>query len=158
MKEIYKDIPDYPNYQVSNLGNVKSLNYKRTGKEKLLKGSKSGRKRNYLAVVLYENNKWNRFHIHTLVAIAFLNHNTGGNKIVVDHINNDTFDNRLINLDLLTNRNNINKGKKNLGVSFVKRDNKWRSDIFINGKQIYIGQFKTKEEALDAYNLKLETL
>ena len=37
MREIYKDIVGYEGkYQVSNLGNVKSLNYKRSGKEKLL--------------------------------------------------------------------------------------------------------------------------
>lgn len=35
--EIWKDIPGYENYyQASNLGNIKSLNYNRTTKEKLL--------------------------------------------------------------------------------------------------------------------------
>lgn len=36
--EEWKEIKDYPNYMVSNLGNVKSLNYRgNTGKEHLLK-------------------------------------------------------------------------------------------------------------------------
>jgi len=34
--EVWKDIPNFKNYQVSNLGNVKSLNYNRTGKTKVL--------------------------------------------------------------------------------------------------------------------------
>lgn len=34
------------------------------------------------------------------------------------------------------------------GVSFMKSKNKWRADININGKQKYLGLFKTKEEAL----------
>lgn len=33
MIEIYKTIEGYPNYEISNLGNVKSKNYKRSGKE-----------------------------------------------------------------------------------------------------------------------------
>ena len=38
MNEIYKDIKGYEGkYQVSNLGNVKSLHYNNTNKEKLLK-------------------------------------------------------------------------------------------------------------------------
>ena len=37
MEEEWKDIPGYEGlYQVSNLGQVKSLNYKRTGKAALL--------------------------------------------------------------------------------------------------------------------------
>ena len=35
--EIWKEIKDYPNYMVSNLGRVKSLNYNRTGVEQLRK-------------------------------------------------------------------------------------------------------------------------
>ena len=38
MEEIWKDISGYEGlYQVSNLGNVKSLNYRRNGKERILK-------------------------------------------------------------------------------------------------------------------------
>jgi len=37
--EIWRSIKDYPNYEISNLGNVKSLNYNGTKKEKILKVS-----------------------------------------------------------------------------------------------------------------------
>ena len=38
MKEIWKDIPGYEKmYQVSNYGRIKSLNYKRSKNEKIMK-------------------------------------------------------------------------------------------------------------------------
>ena len=37
INEIWKPVKDYPNYQISNLGRVKSLNYNRSGEEKILK-------------------------------------------------------------------------------------------------------------------------
>ena len=41
IKEVWKDIRGYEGlYQVSNLGRVKSLNYKRTGEERILKITK----------------------------------------------------------------------------------------------------------------------
>ena len=36
MEEIWKIIDGYPNYMVSNLGRVKTLNYKRSGREKIM--------------------------------------------------------------------------------------------------------------------------
>lgn len=43
MEEIWRDIDGYEGlYKVSNLGNIKSLNYRRTGKEKILIPNKSG--------------------------------------------------------------------------------------------------------------------
>lgn len=35
--EVWKDIPGFENYQISNYGNVKSLNYGRTGKNQVAK-------------------------------------------------------------------------------------------------------------------------
>lgn len=37
IKEIWKPIEGYPDYEVSSMGRVKSLNYYHTGKEKILK-------------------------------------------------------------------------------------------------------------------------
>ena len=54
-KEEWKEITGYPNYMVSNMGRVKSLNYNHTGREKILKPSVD--KRGYLQVVLYQYNR-----------------------------------------------------------------------------------------------------
>ena len=56
MEEIWKPVKDYEGlYEVSNMGRVKSLNYRRTGKEKVLKGklNNSG----YLKVTLCKEGK-----------------------------------------------------------------------------------------------------
>lgn len=46
MEEIWRDIKGYEGkYQVSNTGKAKSLNYKRTGQEKLLRPSSNEKKR-----------------------------------------------------------------------------------------------------------------
>ena len=53
-EEIWKDIKGYEGkYQVSNLGRVRSLNYRRTGKERILKYLINTR--GYLTTVLYKN-------------------------------------------------------------------------------------------------------
>jgi hypothetical protein len=57
---------------VSNLGNVKSLNYKHTGKEKLLKKCSLSKDKKYLVVTLYNGDKRKNFKIHNLVAKAFI--------------------------------------------------------------------------------------
>lgn len=52
-KEIWKDIEGYEGeYQISNYGNVKSLNYLRTGKERILKPGKN--RGGYYYVQLYK--------------------------------------------------------------------------------------------------------
>lgn len=70
MIEIWKPIKDYENYEVSNLGKVKSLNYNRTGEEKILKPRKD--KDGYLYVGLYKSGKRKFFKIHRLVATAYI--------------------------------------------------------------------------------------
>ena len=71
MEEIWKDIPGYEGlYKVSNLGNVKSLNWRNTGEEKnlWLKPHNKG----YLQVELANGGVKKCFVVHRLVAIAFL--------------------------------------------------------------------------------------
>lgn len=76
--EIWKDIEDYENlYQISSLGNVKSLNYNHTGKEKILKPNKS--KFGYLYVVLCKEKEknttsyidlWDRLSLKILITLS----------------------------------------------------------------------------------------
>ena len=69
-EEIWKTIDEYPNYQVSNKGVVKSLNYRHTRKEKILKTRKD--RNGYLRVALFKNGKMKNYLIHRLVAYAFV--------------------------------------------------------------------------------------
>tara|TARA_R110002167_G_scaffold114782_3_gene288758 strand:- start:542 stop:883 length:342 start_codon:yes stop_codon:yes gene_type:complete len=105
VEENYKEIPGYPNYKVSDLGNVKSL----LGKGRILRPS---RDRGRLKVRLSKDGKVKTFNVHQLVAIAFLNHVPCGNSIVVNHKNHHKADNRLINLQLLTAEENCRSHAK----------------------------------------------
>lgn len=71
MREIWKDIPGYEGlYRVSNLGNVKSLNWRNTGEAKNL--YLKPHRRGYLQVELAKNGIKKCFVVHRLVATAFL--------------------------------------------------------------------------------------
>jgi hypothetical protein len=160
MNEIWKDVPNYEGlYQVSNLGNIKSLNYNKTKKEKVLLPNKSTNE--YLNVRLYNNNKSKVYSVHQLVAIAFLNHNICGHKLVIDHINDNKLDNRFENLQIITNRENVyknqNKGtSKYKGVN--KSGNKWVARIRIKNERKYLGYFNCELAAHLAYQNKLKTI
>lgn len=163
--EVWKDIPKYEGlYQVSNLGNVRSLDRVSSDGRKLngktLKGSlyNSG----YCVVGLRKNGKTTTNSVHKLVCIAFLNHKPCGMKIVVDHINNDPSNNNLYNLQLITHRQNLSKDKKGIskytGVSLQSNSNKWRVQIRVNGKIKHLGLFTDEKDAAQAYQNELNKI
>ena len=92
MIEIFKDIEGYEDYQISNLGNVKSLRF---GKEKILKPVKDGKK--YLCVVLYKQGKHKMCKVHRLVAQAFIPN--PNNYQQVNHKEEDKTNNQVNNLE-----------------------------------------------------------
>lgn len=103
--EIWKDIEGYEGlYQVSSEGMVKSLNYNRTGKERILKSAKD--KYGYLFVKLRKEGTVKYYLIHRLIAIAFIPN--PDNKPCIDHINGDKTDNRVENLRWVTHKENMN--------------------------------------------------
>jgi hypothetical protein len=161
--EVWKDIPRYEGlYQVSNLGNVRTLNYKRSNQTKNIKLQKS--KDGRIQIRLCKDGvRAPNTRVSQLEAIAFLNHTPCGFKIVVDHIDNDKENNKLYNLQLITNRENCSKDKKNgtskhTGVCWNKKDKNWSANIYINGKFNYLGGFKNELKAAEAYQNKLKTL
>jgi hypothetical protein len=76
--------------------------------------------------------------------------------IQVDHINGIKDDNRLINLRNVTNQQNAFNTKAK-GYYWNKRDKKWKSQIKLNSKSIYLGLFDTEQEARQAYLEAKET-
>ena len=168
--EIWKDIPGYEGYyQASNLGRIKSVErialirkkHFGTFKEKILKGRPDGD--GYDKVALYKNTARRDYRIHKLIAITFLGHVPDMMKMVVDHIDEDTKNNNVNNLQLTTNRHNCSKGWKNTtskytGVHYSKKNGKWVTQITINYKVINIGTFNDEYSAHEAYQAKLKEI
>ncbi len=68
----------------------------------------------------------------------------------LDHFNRIKTDNRISNLRILTNQQNqFNTNAK--GYCWHKQNQKWQSQIMVNGKLIYLGSFNTEEEARQSY-------
>ncbi len=150
MKEIWKKIEGFEDYEISSTGRVKSLsreicNIRRCyiSKDKILKPYLGSR--GYYTVSINGRPK----SIHVLVAIAFLGHKSCGAELVVDHIDNNKINNNLNNLQIVTTRVNSTKDRKNKTNS---------SCVFINHKQYsvrmviegvnkHLGNFKTVEKA-----------
>ena len=168
--EIWKPVKDYEGlYEVSSLGRVKSLSRKirsnngyYISKEKVLVTPIN--KHGYCRVNLSKKLIIKTHRVHQLVAICFLNHKPDGTQnLVIDHINGDKLDNRVENLQLITQRENSSKdiksrSSKYIGVSWYKKSNKWKSQIFIDNKKLHLGYFNCELAAHLAYQNKLKKL
>jgi len=152
--EEWRKLPSNENYLVSNLGRVQVLpRISKTGRKlkgRMLEPYLGNRGRLLVCI------KGKRRTVHQLVCEAFLFHKPCGYKLVVDHINNIPTDNRLINLQLITNRENTSKDRKDgsskyVGVNWNNQNKKWVSQITINGKQNHLGYFNSEQEAAKYY-------
>jgi len=115
IEEVWEDIIGYKGiYKISNFGKVKSLTRNRIGngikvfttKERILKPSLMGKKRNYKGVLLSINGKSKCFKIHRLVGIYFIPNPQ--NKPEINHLDGDTLNNHYKNLVWNTTKENIN--------------------------------------------------
>lgn len=95
------------------------------------------------------------------VKIGYLHKYILKSSFIVDHINNNKFDNRINNLRIAsTSLNNHNRTKskktssKYIGVYFNKSRNKFRAQIQFNHKAYHLGCYDTEEDAARAYNRK----
>lgn len=110
MKEIWKDIKGYEGlYQVSNKGNVKSLNYRHSGKEGILRPMFNSNK--YLIVNLYKNGNHKNLFVHRLVLMTFAPINNM-DKLEVNHKDENKQNNNLNNLEWCSRSYNNNYGSR----------------------------------------------
>lgn len=143
--EIWKDIPNYEGlYQVSNLGNVRSV--KRNSQKKPFKNH-SG----YLRVNLFKNGKGVKHSVHRLVLLGFI----GESDLHVNHINAIKDDNRLENLEYVTPKENSRHAMEN-GLMIGPRGEKSANSKLTEAeaREIKYGhKGKTQREVARLYNI-----
>ena len=112
MKEVWKEINGYKDYQVSNMGQVASF---KSGEKVILKQKID--RYGYCAVVLSGGTKKTRkdFTVHRLVAIHFVDGYADG--LQVNHLNEIKTDNRADNLMWTTAKENANYGSRNIRMA-----------------------------------------
>jgi len=133
-KEEWKPIKGFTNYQVSNLGRVRSF---KTNKWKVLKPRKKdcSKVNTYVSVLLCKDNKPQYKSIHRLVALAFIINKE--DKPEINHKNGLRNDNRVHNIEWVTKSENMvhkslmaGKNKNDMPLYVYKRsENSYRVRI-----------------------------
>lgn len=141
-------------YEVSNLGNVKSLfRIIERGKikeypikERILKKTFDG---NYYCVGLYKNKKLQTIRIHRLVGLVWKENPNNHN--ILNHIDSDKLNNFESNLEWVSHLENSSHSflrKQNYcGVHRKKKGGYWVATITYKKQQIHLGSYKTELEA-----------
>jgi len=134
--EEWKPILDYPNYEISNLGNVRS-------KKTTLKPLRQG---HYYYVILWKGGFPKNKTIHRLVAETFIPN--PDNKPEVDHIDRDIKNNCVSNLRWVTSSENCLNRQRNELFGIYYNKNTYQVQITRNRKVVFNHRFKTLEEAI----------
>ena len=120
--ELWKDIKDFEGlYQISNLGNIKSLPKKHNlknghsyiQKEQILKPFKNNK--GYLQIALVKNGKHYKRQVHNLVATTFIEN--PNNYIEINHKDENPSNNCVDNLEWCSHIYNSNYGNRNKKIS-----------------------------------------
>lgn len=110
VEEVWRPVAGYNGrYEVSDLGNVKSMDYNHTGQTRVLSECDDGS--GYRLVCLCKDGRQKSCKVHRLVAEAFIPN--PGNLPQVNHKNEDKTDNRAENLEWCSQSYNINYGTAN---------------------------------------------
>ena len=113
--EVWRDIKGYEGlYQVSNLGNVKSLNYGNRGKEQIMKPTLLST--GYFQAILTKNKIHKKYSVHRLVADAFLSN--PDNLPCINHKDENPSNNVVENLEWCTYSYNVRYG--NRAIKFIQ--------------------------------------
>lgn len=147
--EEFRVVEEFPNYSISNLGNIINNKFNKVRKQQT---DKDG----YKKIMLYKNNKSKLLSIHRLVAIAFIPN--PNNKEQVNHKDNNPSNNNVDNLEWNTPLENtqycIKQGRKYI-VSGDKNGNKkldWNKVNEIRQSNLTI------KELTNVYNMSFDAI
>lgn len=159
-EEVWKPVVGYENlYEVSNLGRVRTIPKKGFNKQVTRKTGLDVRT-GYTTIMLRKNNVLRTKRIHSLVVEAFLGIKTN-KKLVANHINGNKRDNRLENLELISQKENIHHAF-NLGlVTITTGDARYNSKIKEKDFPRLLEMFKTdmtSKEIAKLFNVNPTTI
>lgn len=145
-------------YEISDLGRIKRLRKRKENKSLIRTQFMSTT--GYLTLTVSKSCAVERKHTHQMVAEAFLNHVRCGYAKIVNHKNFIRHDCKLINLQIVTSRENTNQkhmksSSQYTGVSWHKECRKWSAHIHIERKKRYLGIFINEYDAHLAYEKAL---
>ncbi len=136
-----------------NNGKLERIDLRRTdGKWKVV----DNKKNHHTGYCIIQFNR-TKISYHAVIWILSTLHDIPQGK-EIDHINGNRIDNRIKNLRLVTNRQNQQNRKRHregklVGCYFDKSTGKYEAQIEIGGKMIYLGRYKTEQEAHEAYEI-----
>jgi hypothetical protein len=70
---------------------------------------------------------------------------------MIDHANGDCYDNRIENLRIATNSQNVANNNRNPKGAYQNKEGKWVAQIRVDGFCHYLGIFDTYEQAHDVF-------
>jgi hypothetical protein len=154
--EVFKEVEEYPNYEVSTHGRVRNKTTKKTLCHRVLIDKRN--KPRSCRINVYKNSKHFFVSIHRLVANTFIPNPE--NKPIVDHIDRDPTNNHITNLRWATvkeNNKNSNRPTQNsrntsgeMNIYYEKRSKVWIIKYTRDGKDLRYGSYSSLEEAKKA--------
>jgi hypothetical protein len=160
--EIWKTIPGYSLYQASNMGRIKTFNWKNKGIEAVMRPALG---EGYLKTVLKRDvdGKFHPIKVHRIIGLTFIPNIN--NKPQINHKNGIRSDNRVVNLEWVTHSENIkdsfdsgrssNKGINNPAAQLTEEQVREIRKIYIPGNKGKSKTCITRQNLADKYGVSL---